>query len=88
MPQSVFFLIGIYCIFFSYGLIGVDCFSKVAMCNSTLSQSDTHTMAALEEWFEEYGVPEVIRCDNGGPFITEGREYVQHIRSFPKLTFF
>ena len=57
--------------FFSYGLIGVDCFSKIAMCSSTLSQSDEHTMTALEEWFEKYGVPKVIRCDNGGPFITE-----------------
>ena len=47
-------------IFFSYGLIGVDCFSKIAMCSSTLSQSDAHTMDALEEWFQKYGVPKVI----------------------------
>lgn len=64
--------------FSSYGLIGVDCFSKIGMFSPTLTQSDEHTMAALEEWFQQYGVPEVIRCDNGGPFITECKLDVTH----------
>lgn len=60
-------------------MIGVDCFSKVAMCSTTLRQSEDHVWKALQEWFEKYGAPQKIRCDNGGPFITEGNPFIsQH----------
>ena len=65
--------------YFSYALIGVDCFSKVAMCSTTLEQSERHVLNSLERWFEEYGIPQVIRTDNGGPFITESKLFMCHI---------
>jgi len=43
------------------------------MCSTTLSQSETHVWKSLKDWFKKYGAPERIRCDNGGPFITEGK---------------
>jgi hypothetical protein len=60
-------------ILYSYALIGVDCFSKIAMCSTTLCQSENHVWESLKEWFEKYSAPKVIRSDNGGPFITEGK---------------
>lgn len=46
--------------------------SKIAMSSTAHSEGDSHVKTALNEWFQEYGIPQQIWSDNGGPFITQG----------------
>ena len=62
-----------------YALIGVDCFSKLAMMGTTQEQSAEFVYATLQTWFEEHGVPKIIYCDNGGPFKNKCTEFLQII---------
>ena len=54
-----------------YGLIGIDCFSKLLMGSVTKEQSDVHYCDTLKRCFEMYGIPRRIHTDNGGPFVSE-----------------
>lgn len=44
-------------------LIGIDAFEQI---------STDHARGAFEEWFSQYGLPNVIRTDNGAPFASRG----------------
>jgi hypothetical protein len=46
------------------------------MVSTTFEQSSEHVWNSLLEWFEKYGKPETIHCDNGGPFTSEGKHTV------------
>ena len=46
-----------------------DEFSKFILCIKILDKGDTfHVKQAFEEVFKKYGLPEIIRSDNGPPF--------------------
>lgn len=56
-----------------YPLTVMDCFSRYLLCCS--GQSSTNMAGAFEVFdlvFREYGLPEVIKSDNGSPFASSG----------------
>lgn len=54
-----------------YPLTLTDTFSRRLMiCQGFLGPTHENTRAALEKCFREYGLPEAIRMDNGGPFVS------------------
>jgi transposase InsO family protein len=60
---------GVYC----YPLTLRDGFSRfVLRCDGFLARSGAATHRAFERAFREYGLPDRIRSDNGGPFASPG----------------
>ena len=60
---------GVYC----YPLTLRDGFSRfVLRCDALLGRTDEATRRRFERAFAEYGLPERIRSDNGGPFASPG----------------
>jgi len=50
-----------------------DAYSRFLLCSELLQRPDyQHSRSALERLFGEYGLPEVIRSDNGAPFASLG----------------
>lgn len=50
-----------------------DGYSRFLLCSELLERADyAHSRAALERTFREYGLPQVLRSDNGPPFASLG----------------
>jgi putative transposase len=60
---------GVYC----FPLTVADDFSRFLLaCEGHLSTDKDDTQASFESVFREYGLPEIIRTDNGTPFASSG----------------
>jgi transposase InsO family protein len=54
-----------------YPLTMTDTFSRhLMLCQGFLEPSYENTRAAMEKCFREYGLPDAMRTDNGGPFVS------------------
>jgi transposase InsO family protein len=54
-----------------YPLTMTDSFSRhLMLCNGFLELNYANTRTAMETCFREYGLPDAIRMDNGGPFVS------------------
>ena len=52
-----------------YGLVVIDCHSKLTMFMHHRNQCHQLVWAFLQSLFPTYGMPKVIKSDNGGPFV-------------------